>query len=238
MNRRLVHKVIVTNAARDARDLDCIRHSLAADRIAEDGLVGERGRRGHCVEMPCGDRQVDRLHGVARQRMHRVERVTEPDEILVILEIAGNPAALSIRHIGRGADAAPDGIVAAEFEIAMAGAAVQGEPARHRLELLLDEGGIEMDPLAVLADRRACLSQDFHRARQLELHAVVAENPQGSMVKGLDLIVGKHPHRGIGIGDLPKGQLLDSVSVCNPPAAAPGSGHPYRPSTIPRRPCL
>ena len=79
MDRGLAQQVLTTDAARDANDLDTVRHALSADGIAELRLVGEANRRGDRVQMARGHLEIARLHRITRQRMQPIKRVAETD---------------------------------------------------------------------------------------------------------------------------------------------------------------
>ena len=177
------------------------------------------------VQMAGRGRQVDRLHRVARDHVADVQALGEPEQIAVVGEVAGDPAALEVGDVRRAADHAEIDRIAADRDVALGIAGVQGEFFGCGADPLLHESGVEAYPRPVRIDVRASLPQDVPRLRQQEIDPDLGQHAQRGVVDRLDLIRREDLEGRIGIVQLTRRGLARARVPLTSWSAA-GSRHP------------
>ena len=76
--------------------------------------------------------EVDRLDGIARQEVDRVERLGQAQQVLVVDAVPDPPAAVEVGDIRRAADGPEGDPVAAQLDVALGIAGVERELATAR----------------------------------------------------------------------------------------------------------
>ena len=109
--------------------------------------------------------EVDRLHRVARQEMDGVERLGQPQQVLVVGPVADPAAAVEVGDVGRAADGPEGDPVATELEVARGVAGMERELRRRGRDQLGDHRRVEADPLLIRA-RRSRRRRAAPRARR------------------------------------------------------------------------
>ena len=116
-DRRLAIDRRRVDATGDADHLQDIDVALAAEAVAVDRLVHQGQRVVAGPQVADAVVEVDRLDRVAGQEVDGVERLPEPQQVLVVGAVADPPAAVEIRDVRRAADGAEGYPVAAELDV-------------------------------------------------------------------------------------------------------------------------
>ncbi len=124
-------------------------------------LVGDRQLVIKAIEVANRGVDVHRLDRIAAGKVHAVEVLREPDEILVGLAGAGFAAFVEIGIVRRRGDVAEDDVVAADAQLPFGIARRDGELARRHADIFHDHVAAHAHRLAV--DAGAGLAQDFNR---------------------------------------------------------------------------
>ena len=96
------------HAARDADHLEHVDVALATEAVAVDRLVHQGQRVERRVQVADAVVEVDRLDRVAGQEMDGVERLAEPQQVLVVGAVADPPAAVEVRRRSGGLPTVPN----------------------------------------------------------------------------------------------------------------------------------
>ena len=123
---------------------------------------------------------VDRLDRIAAPEMDRVERLPEPDEILVVGVVAGPAAAVAVGAVGRRGDRAEGHVAVADHEIAGRVARMQREAVRRLADLRLDQ---RRDRTARAASRRRRRRRPSSGSRAPRGSARRCRSPSGSSAR-------------------------------------------------------
>ena len=107
-HRRLAVDRRLVDAAGDAHHLEHVDVALTAEAVAVDRLVHQG--QGVVARLQVADAvmEVDRLDRIARQEVDGVERLGQPQQVLVVGAVADPPAAVEVGDVGRAADG-PEG---------------------------------------------------------------------------------------------------------------------------------
>jgi len=222
VDRGLVADGDLVDAAGDAGHLDGVQVARPTEAVDERDLVRERQHVVGGLEVPDGRVQVHGFDGVSRHRVDGVEDLPHLDEVPVVVPVAVAPVASQAGDEGRAGNRRVDDVVAAEHEVSVGVAAVQGELVWRRRDQAFDEVGVKPDPLAV--DVGAGVGQLAAGGVVEEVDAGLGEDPQRRLVDGLELVVGhgtdgveQHP------GLLPRWLFGDDVADFGPAAALPAA---------------
>jgi hypothetical protein len=209
----LARQLRLAQAARDAGHLEGIEDPGAAQRITVEDLVGQGDECLGRVQMARRRRQVHGLDRIAAHEMDDVEGLRQADQVAVILEVAVAPAALQVGDVGRAADGGEGDVVGADGQVARRVARVQGEAGRGITQRRLDQAAVEAHSLGARFDAGARLFEDVARFGVQEVHADLFEDLHRGVVDRLDLVLGEHLDRPVGIAQHAPGKLHERGSV-------------------------
>src|SRR5262245_36346984 len=155
--------------------------------------------------------------------MDDIEALNDAEEIAVIGEAAGTPAAVEIGTVGRARDGAESDVTAADGYGA-------GRIARMQRELwwrLGDELGNQLTadpgPASLAFDAGAGAREDVEGSVVEELQPMSLEDAHRGVVNTLELLVRQDLDRAIGIGERAPGGLRQSAGLApRPPARRSG----------------
>ena len=187
-DRRLAVERRLVDPADDPGHLERVEVPLAAEAVGVERLVRQRHHVVDRVQMANRRVDVDRLDGIAREEVDRVEHLEEADEVLVVGAVADPPAAIEIRDVRGAADGPERGPVAAHDQVVGRVRGVEGEGRRRGLDPLLDHRGVETDPLRTDLGARAGRLQQIAGALVEEIHSDLLENTQRRDVDRLELV--------------------------------------------------
>ena len=151
-DRRLALERLVVDASGDPGHLEAVTVALPAEAVGVERLVRQRERVVGRVEVAHGRVDVDRLDRIAGEEVDGVEHLGQPQQILVVGPVADSPAALEIGHVRRARHRPEREVVAADHEVVVGVAGVQGERRRRGGDQRRDHVGVESDPLAPRLD--------------------------------------------------------------------------------------
>ncbi len=192
-HRRLVVEGGVVDPPRDPDHLEHVDVALAAEAVAVDRLVHERQRVVRRVEVPDAVMEVHRLHRVARQEVDGVERLSQPQQVLVVHAVADAPPAIEVRHVRRAADRSEGHPVAAELQVVLGVRGVQRERRRCRLDRLGDHVRVEADALRIRRRLGPGGAQHLPGVGVEEVHAELGQDAQRGVVDRLELVGRQRP---------------------------------------------
>ena len=160
-----------------------------------DRLVGHGQRGVQRIEMAYAGVDVRRLDRITAPHMDRRQHLSQPQELLVVLEIADPAAALEIAGVRRAAHRAEDQPVAAEDKGALRIAAVEFESLRRFADLRLNQIGRKADAVAIRHDVGAGLFQERPGLVVQDIDADFLQYGQCRPVDGFELVFGYRGHR-------------------------------------------
>ena len=160
-----------------------------------DRLVHERQRVVGGVEVAHAVMDVDGFDRVAGEEVDAVERLSEPQQVLIVLAIADPSPTVEVRDVGRRADRAERHPGATEPKVALRVSGVERELGRDGPDDLLDHRRVEPDTLAAGLDLGAGALQVLARVRIEEVHPRLGKDAQRRAVDRVELVVGDRPGR-------------------------------------------
>ena len=186
--RRLALERRIVEAAGDLDHLDRVEIALPPEAVAVDRLVRKGQHVEEGVEMAHGRMDVDRLDRIAAPEVDRVERLPEADEVAVVGDRPGPPAAGAIEGVGRARHRAEGDVTTADRKAARGIARMQGEGPRREADPGLDQRRVEAHPLRSRIDVGAGASQDRPRLFVQDIDADLLEHRQGGLMNRFELV--------------------------------------------------
>jgi hypothetical protein len=143
-----------------------------------DRLVHERERVVRGVQVTDAVVDIDGLHRIPGQEMDRIQQLRQPQQVLVVLAVAGPSSAIEVGDIGRAPHGPEGDPIATELDVALGVAGMKRERRRGRPDRLGHEVRVEANALRVWLDLRARRAQHLARIGIEEVHADLGQHAQ------------------------------------------------------------
>jgi len=179
----------VRQASGNSHHLHHVLYPLLAQAVGVDHLVGQGQRVEQAIEMAGGRMNIDGLDRVAGRHVNAVEILGQFVEVLVTLPVAGPPATVKVRAIGRATHAGEQHSFPTHADF-------PGRVSRRNVELcrcfphlFQDKVTIHPDVIAVRPDHASCFTQDVFRFLVEKLDTDFFEHPHGPIVNGVHCVL-------------------------------------------------
>ena len=158
-------------------------------------LVGQLGDVGQAIQMADAGMQVHRFYGVAAGATDDVIALGEFDQVAEVLLVASTASTLHVGAVGRAGDLGKGQILAADADVALRVARMQGEFAGAGPNSLHDQVAVKAHALDTVLHIGTGLFQNGACLHMHEVNAHLFQYRQRGVVDRFQLVLGDHGRR-------------------------------------------
>ena len=179
---------MVVHLTHDAHHFQTVLVSLGPQAVGVDGLVAQGDGIERSVEVADGSVDVDGLHRIAGQEMHRVQRLTEPQQILIVGPVAHPTTAIHVEHVGGTGHRTERHVVAADGQVVGGVGGMESEMRWCGGDALHHHPRREADPFTAALSFSTRLGEHPASFGVEKVHADGFQNAQRGEVDGFQFI--------------------------------------------------